>query len=110
MLYLLTDTHDNKMFVKVGLAKNIVDRLSHYKTYNPHAFVIATCRGTREDENRCHAELKKRGFTRVGQTEWFEVDKIFFTQVAEMGFSLFLPPSKAVHQHPINESILMFKK
>ena len=73
-IYVITNP-DFKNFVKIGIAKNIIDRLCAYQTSSPrrnykveHKIFHPDCR---QGEKRIHEKLKMFALSR--RNEWFEV-------------------------------------
>lgn len=80
MLYLIKDSRGAKILVKVGLAKDIEQRMRQYNTCNPLAKLLqtATCQRQftdRELEKLCHLYFKKVGYKNINGTEWYLVPK-----------------------------------
>lgn len=85
MIYLIKSASydNNKVFYKIGFAKNLNNRLNSYITDNPTSIVIeqiVTYSKTKHQlETALHKELKALGYkftVHYGKTtEWIEVDK-----------------------------------
>lgn len=67
-LYLIKSNN----YLKIGIAKNIDNRLKQYKTHNPDFEIICTRDGTYSDEYFLHKILEKY---KINDTEWMIYDE-----------------------------------
>lgn len=73
-----------KYLIKIGLSRQLNQRIYSYKSDNPSALLIATTAGTESAEKSYHYLLSKQGHCYQG--EWYEVNKQFFDNCLKNGF------------------------
>ena len=110
MLYLIKDSRGSKTLVKIGVAKNLEQRMRSYYTHNPCAKLLQTAVPTvctdKETEKLCQMYFTSHGYKRIKTTEWYEVPKkqkdYFFEDI-----------EKAYENNPVGnlfESITKYKR
>lgn len=97
MLYLMLDKREGHFYAKVGLAKRPKERRRTYATHNPCAIMRSTCAGTGNEEMLCQIRLSQMSISRIGATEWFEVDKQTFDILYQSGMGALRPKQQPIH-------------
>lgn len=99
-----------KYLIKVGVSRNVNQRLNAYKTDNPSALLISTTAGVNSQERKCHSFLADNG--KCYQGEWYEVNFDFFSKCITEGFAFFPKGNKKqnVYLHISKDKLDGFKQ
>lgn len=99
-----------KCLIKVGVSRNVNQRLNAYKTDNPSALLISTTAGVNPQERNCHSFLSQNG--KCYQGEWYEVNFDFFSKCITEGFAFFPKGNKKqnVYLHISKDKLDSFRQ
>lgn len=88
-------TKEEYYLIKVGMSKNLEDRMKGYRSMNPFLyhidfFYISNKKWVKAYEDMCHHFLNGMGLTKMeGADEWYLVDKELYFEMCEKGFDFF---------------------
>ena len=88
-------TEEKFYAVKVGVSKNLTQRMKSYRTTNPMVYHIDfwvedNSKDAEMLERICHAKMIELGFVRLKDAyEWFLVDAKTYILICDLGFQYF---------------------